>query len=165
MEHRNREERFAAALLEVADTLTDTFDTGAHLRRLADHCVELVPARAAGVMLIDAGEPVSLAGSSRREDLALDLLAAQHSGGPCLESYGSGRAVPPVAIGAAHPAARWPEFTERALRHGITATFAVPVRRRDTLLGASAGGWSGRGAGRDPSGVRGGSVRGPADRQ
>ncbi|MFJ2162685.1 ANTAR domain-containing protein [Streptomyces sp. NPDC087856] len=136
MEHTTREGRLAAALVEVADTLTDTFDTGHYLRRLSDHCVELVSAWAAGVMLIDAGEPVSLAASSRREDVALDLLAAQHSGGPCLESYGSGRAVPPVSIGAAHAAARWPEFTERALRHGIAATFAVPVRRRDTLLGA-----------------------------
>ncbi|MGX9887048.1 hypothetical protein [Streptomyces sp. NPDC002276] len=56
--------------------------------------------------------------------------------GPCLESYGSGRVVAPVSIGVAHSAARWPEFTERAPRHGIVATFAVSVRRRDTLLGA-----------------------------
>jgi GAF domain-containing protein len=107
-----------------------------YLRRLADHCVELLSASAAGIMLIEGGETVSLAGSSRREEMALDLLAAQHHGGPCLESYGSGRPVPPVSISAAHASARWPEFTERALRHGIVATFAVPVRRHGTLLGA-----------------------------
>ena len=136
MHHTTREGRLAAALVEAADTLTESFDTGDYLRRLSDHCVELVSARAAGVMLIDGGEAVSLVGSSRREEMALDLLAAQHGGGPCLESYGSGRAVPPVSISVAHAAARWPEFTERALRHGIVATFAVPVRRRETLLGA-----------------------------
>nr|WSY54631.1 GAF and ANTAR domain-containing protein [Streptomyces sp. NBC_00886] len=136
MHHTTREGRLAAALLEAADTLTETFDTGDYLRRLSDHCVELLPARAAGIMLIDGGEGVSLAGSSHREEMALDLLAAQHGDGPCLESYGSGRPVPPVSISVAHAAARWPEFTERALRHGIVATFAVPVRRRETLLGA-----------------------------
>jgi GAF domain-containing protein len=136
MQHTTREGRLAAALVEAADTLTDTFDTADYLRRLSDHCVELLSAWAAGVMLVDGGEAVSLAGSSHREEVALELLTAQHGGGPCLESYGSGRAVPPVSIGVAHAAGRWPEFTERALRHGIAATFAVPVRRRDTLLGA-----------------------------
>jgi GAF domain-containing protein len=136
MHHTTREGRLAAALVEAADTLTETFDTVDYLRRLSDHCVELLAARAAGVMLVDGGEAVSLAGSSRREEMALDLLAAQHGGGPCVESYRSGRAVPPVSIGVAHAAARWPEFTERALRHGVVATFAVPVRRRETLLGA-----------------------------
>ncbi|WP_262060991.1 GAF and ANTAR domain-containing protein [Streptomyces sp. STR69] len=136
MHRTNREGRLAAALVEAADTLTETFDLADYLRRLSDHCVELLSAWTAGVMLINGGEAVSLAGSSHREEVALDLLAAQHGGGPCLESYGSGRAVPPVSIGVAHAAARWPEFTERALRHGIVATFAVPVRRRDTLLGA-----------------------------
>ncbi|MDV9175635.1 ANTAR domain-containing protein [Streptomyces sp. W16] len=136
MHHTTREGRLAAALVEAADTLTETFDTADYLRRLSDHCVELLSAWTAGVMLIDGGESVSLAGSSHREEVALDLLAAQHGGGPCLESYGSGCAVPPVSIGVAHAAARWPEFTERALRHGVVATFAVPVRRRDALLGA-----------------------------
>lgn len=136
MHHTNREGRLAAALVEAADTLTESFDTADYLRRLSDHCVELLSARAAGIMLIDGGEAAMLAGSSRREEMALDLLAAQHGGGPCLETYGSGRPVPPVSISVAHAAARWPEFTERALRHGIVATFAVPVRRRETLLGA-----------------------------
>ncbi|MFD4561988.1 ANTAR domain-containing protein [Streptomyces sp. NPDC058469] len=138
MHHTTREGRLAAALVEAADTLTETFDTGDYLRRLSDRCVELLSAWAAGIMLIDGGETVSLAGSrcGGREEVALDLLAAQHSGGPCLESYGSGRPVPPVSISVAHAAARWPEFTERALRHGVVATFAVPVRRRDALLGA-----------------------------
>ncbi|WP_404828515.1 hypothetical protein [Streptomyces canus] len=35
----------------------------------------------------------------------------------------------------AHADARWPDFTERALRHDIVTTFAVPLRRRGNLLG------------------------------
>ncbi|MFD8422366.1 ANTAR domain-containing protein [Streptomyces sp. NPDC059466] len=139
MHQSTREERLAAALLEAADTLSDSFDTGHYLQRLSDHCVEIVGAHSAGIMLVAGGEKVSFAGSSRRQDIALDLMAVQAApehGGPCRDSYGTGRPVPHVPIGAARTAARWPDFTRRALRHGIAATFAVPLRRRETLLGA-----------------------------
>ncbi|MEU3985885.1 ANTAR domain-containing protein [Streptomyces sp. NPDC026672] len=136
MHHTERETRLAAALVEAADTLTEGFDTGRHLQRLADHCVELLSARAAGVMLVGGGRTVTPAGSSRREAVALDLLAAQRHGGPCADSCGSGRPVPPVSVRAAHETARWPEFTARALAHGVAVTYAVPLRRHETLLGA-----------------------------
>lgn len=136
MHHTDREIRLAAALVEAADTLTEGFDRGLYLQRLADHCVELLSARAAGVMLIGAGRAVTLAAGSRREEVALELLAAQHGGGPCPDSYGSGRPVPPVSVRAAHEDGRWPHFTERALAHGIATTYAVPLRRHGTLLGA-----------------------------
>jgi GAF domain-containing protein len=136
MHHTTRELRLAAALVEAADTLADEFDIAHYLQRVADHCVELLAARAAGIMLIDDGRTVELAGSSLRQEVALDLLEVQHGGGPCLDSYGTGRPVAPVSIRVAHAAARWPAFTERALRHDIASTFAVPLRRRETLLGA-----------------------------
>jgi len=136
MRYATREIRLASALVEAADTLVEDFEAMHYLQRVCDHCVELLNARAAGVMLIDGGRSVLLAASSRHERIALDLLEAQHGGGPCLESYGSGKPVPPVSIRVAHAAARWPDFTERALGHDIVATFAVPLRRREHTLGA-----------------------------
>ncbi|MFF4542805.1 hypothetical protein [Streptomyces sp. NPDC001435] len=41
------------------------------------------------------------ADAGSREDIALDLPAAQHGGGPCFDNYGSGRPVPPVSVRAA----------------------------------------------------------------
>ncbi|MEU6549766.1 ANTAR domain-containing protein [Streptomyces sp. NPDC046915] len=141
MHHTTRELRLAAALVEAADTLTEGFDTEEYLRRLSDNCAELLSAAAAGVMLLDGAAAVSLAGSSRGEDIALDLLRAQRGGGPCLDSYGTGRPVPPVRIGAdarwpERWSRRWPDFTGAALRHGVGTTFAVPLRCRGTRLGA-----------------------------
>ncbi|MFE3030194.1 GAF and ANTAR domain-containing protein [Streptomyces canus] len=136
MRYASREIRLASALVEAADTLVEDFEATRYLQRVSDHCVELLDARAAGVMLFDGGRSVSLAASSRHEQVALDLLEAQHGGGPCLDSYGSGQPVPPVSIRVAHAAARWPDFTERALRHDIVTTFAVPLRRSENLLGA-----------------------------
>ncbi|MEV0225315.1 GAF and ANTAR domain-containing protein [Streptomyces sp. NPDC050704] len=138
MQHDSREIQLGVALVEAADTLSDAFDTGGYLRRLSDHCVDLLGASAVGIMLVEGGEPMSFGVSSRRQELALDLLEVQrrHQGGPCLESYGTGEPVPPVAIRAAHAACRWPDFTRRALRYDIAVTFAVPLRRNGTLLGA-----------------------------
>ncbi|MFK4104494.1 GAF and ANTAR domain-containing protein [Streptomyces sp. NPDC019531] len=136
MRYATREIQLASALVEAADTLVEGFEATRYLQRMSDHCVELLNASAAGVMLIDGGRAVSLAASSRHENVALELLEVQHDGGPCVDSYGSGRAVPPVSIQVAHADARWPEFTERALRHDITATYAVPLRRHENLLGA-----------------------------
>ncbi|MCX4908425.1 ANTAR domain-containing protein [Streptomyces sp. NBC_00878] len=136
MRDSSREARLGAALVEAADTLSEAFDTVAYLRRLSDHCVTLLNASAAGIMLIEGGERVSFGVSSRQRELALDLLEVQHHGGPCLDSYGTGEPVPPVAIRAAHAALRWPDFTERALRYDIGGTFAVPLRRDGAQLGA-----------------------------
>lgn len=136
MHPSTREIRLAEALVESADTLTDGFEAGPYLSGVADHCVRLLPAQAAGFMLIDGDRTVALAASSAQQAVARDLLEAQRGGGPCLESYGSGRPVPPVSIRAAREAARWPEFTERALVHDIAATYAVPLLRQRQPLGA-----------------------------
>ncbi|GHH24143.1 GAF and ANTAR domain-containing protein [Streptomyces lanatus] len=133
MHQSEREIRLAEALVESADTLVEGFEAVHHLSRVAGRCARLLAARSAGFMLIDGGRAVSLAADG---EVALELLAAQHDDGPCLDCYGSGRPVPPVAIGAAREAMRWPEFTERALAHDIATTYAVPLRRRERMLGA-----------------------------
>ncbi|MER5937955.1 GAF and ANTAR domain-containing protein [Streptomyces sp. NPDC001928] len=136
MHQSTREIQLAKALVESADTLVEGFESAHHLSRVADHCVRLLAAQAAGFMLFEEGGTVALAAGGIRREIALELLRAQHGGGPCLDSYGSGRPVPPVSIRAARAAGRWPEFTERALAHDIAATYAVPLRHHERLLGA-----------------------------
>lgn len=131
-----REIQLAAALVEAADTLSDGFDSGLHLQRLSDHCVALLGARAAGITLVEGDETVSFAASTLHGDVALDLLRAQSHRGPCVDTCGSGKPVAPVSLLGAHAAARWPDFTGAALRHDVTATFAVPLRRGERTLGA-----------------------------
>jgi GAF domain-containing protein len=137
MRHTTREFQLAAALVETADTLVEGFEPEPYLQRVADHCVALLPAWAAGVTLVDdEGRTSSLVAGEQHREAALDLLKAQRGDGPGRESCVSGRPVGPVPIAAAGTAARWPVFTARALRHGIAAAFAVPLRRHDRLLGA-----------------------------
>ncbi|MFC5217391.1 GAF and ANTAR domain-containing protein [Streptomyces coerulescens] len=136
MHHYAREIRLAQMLVETADTLVEGFEAEHYLSGVAEHCVRLLSARSAGIMLIDEGRAVSLAAGGAQRELGLELLRAQHGDGPCLECYGSGRPVPPVSIETARAAGRWPEFTRRAQAYDITTTFAVPLRRRERLLGA-----------------------------
>ncbi|WP_371529021.1 ANTAR domain-containing protein [Streptomyces sp. NBC_01283] len=135
MRDRTSELRLAQVLVETANTLDDDFDPELYLGRVAGHCVELLDASAAGVIFDGFGAPAVATGGHPRA-LALDLLGVQHDGGPCVESLGTGLPVPPVRLATAEPAQRWPEFTALARRHGIGATYAVPLRQRETLLGA-----------------------------
>ncbi|MGW7273073.1 ANTAR domain-containing protein [Streptomyces sp. NPDC054864] len=135
MRDRISELRLAHVLVETTDTLDDDFDPERYLDRVAGHCVELLDASAAAVIFDVPGTPALATGGHPR-DLALGLLGAQQSGGPCVESLGTGRLVPPVRLTGAEPARSWPEFTALARRHGIGVTYAVPLRQRGALLGA-----------------------------
>lgn len=135
MRDRTPELRLAQVLVETTNTLDDDFDPERYLSRVAGHCVELLDASAVGVIFGGADSPAFAAGGHPR-DLALGLLGAQQGGGPCVESLGTGLPVPPVCLAAGERVGRWPEFTALARRHGIGVTYAVPLRQRQTLLGA-----------------------------
>ncbi|MFK4064858.1 ANTAR domain-containing protein [Streptomyces sp. NPDC029674] len=136
MRDRDSGLRLADVLVETVDTLTDDFDLGRYLRWLADRCVELLGVRGAGVMYTGGGSEVLIAAGGRQPRAVRQLLEIQHLGGPCVESFGSGEPVAPVRIDSRGAGARWPAFAERACRYGIAETYAVPIRRHDTVLGA-----------------------------
>ncbi|MFD0414052.1 ANTAR domain-containing protein [Streptomyces sp. NPDC127108] len=133
---RTSARRMAQALVEAADTAADDFDAERHLRRVCQHCAELLGALAAGVMYADAHGALHVAVSDKGGELAKDLLEAQAADGPCLEVYSTGRPVAPVRLASADALTRWPGFTERARARGVFATFAVPLRTRKGVLGA-----------------------------
>ncbi|KPH97649.1 ANTAR domain protein [Actinobacteria bacterium OK074] len=133
----DRELLLAQALVEAADTLSEEFKPEAYLRRLADHCVTVVGARGAGFMLADGDGGVVSVADGRDEGASLELLLAQEpDGGPGRDSCGTGHPVDPAHLLDPQVAARWPHFADLAVRHGVTATLAVPLRHGDTLLGA-----------------------------
>ncbi|MEU6992519.1 ANTAR domain-containing protein [Streptomyces sp. NPDC046465] len=134
MRDRDSELRLADVLVKTADTLTDDFDAEEYLRWLSDCSVELLDAQGAGIMYTGGNDGVRLISNSGQEGCVRDLLAVQHRGGPCVESFGTGRPVPPVGLDEAK--ARWPAFGAQALKYGVAQTYAVPMRRHDTILGA-----------------------------
>lgn len=72
--------------------------------------------------------------------MALDLLTAQLDGGPCLDSYGSGRPVPPVPVAAAHADAPRRYARRRRLPLDQVARAVVDGTADDTELRTAAAG-------------------------
>jgi GAF domain-containing protein len=136
MSESSREERLAAAFVELADTLVGDFDVIHFLHTLTDHCVALLDITAAGVVLATLrGELVDVCASDERAR-ALALTSIDLGEGPSLDCYRLGRPLPDTAL--AHPRAKanWPRFAPRAADLGFTSVAGAPLRLRDEVIGA-----------------------------
>lgn len=121
-------EELAKTLVELADALSAEFDLGAFLRLLANRCVRLLDVDAAGVFLVDHG----VAASSERAAL-VELSAQRHDEGPWHDCHRTGEPVAAPDLVAEQD--RWPRYVADARRAGFAAAHALPLRRRDELVG------------------------------
>jgi GAF domain-containing protein len=91
-------------------------------------------AAAAGVMLASASGGLRLVASSSEVMRVLELFELQASEGPCLDAFRTGVAVEHEVLRPG--AGRWPRFSEVALEAGFRSALALPLRLRDTTIGA-----------------------------
>ncbi|MFD9823449.1 hypothetical protein ACFWW0_31970, partial [Streptomyces violascens] len=118
----NRQQQLAGAFVALADTLADDFDPVVLLRRLAEHCVDVVGADTAGVMVANArnarGALRVMAVSDERAALT-ELFRLQTDEGPCLDCYSSQQAVDTPDL--ADVGERWAHWAPLARRGGGAA--------------------------------------------
>ena len=130
-----REEQLYEAFVEAADTLVDDFDVIDFLHTLAERCVHLLGVDAAGLMLADQHGTLHATAASSENARLLELFELQTDAGPCLDGlphrYGGGQRQP-----ATPTTRRWPRFAEAAEANGFVAVHALPLRLRDTVIGA-----------------------------
>ena len=74
-----------------------------------------------------------MAASDENTEL-LELFQVQHHEGPCLDCFRTGK--PVVNADLAEAADRWPRFAPRAVVAGFRSVHAIPLRLRDTTVGA-----------------------------
>ena len=129
-----READLVRSLVEMADTLVDDFDVVDLLTGLADRCVKLLGVSAAGVMLASPAGRLGLVASSSEAMRLLELFELQAKEGPCLDAFRSGEPVGPERLEAG--SGRWPSFSAAARKAGFRSASALPLRLRDTTLGA-----------------------------
>ena len=130
----SREQRIADTFVALSDTLADDFDIIDYLGVLTRRCVELLPVAAAGVLLGDhRGQLHPLAASDEIARL-LELFEVQNDEGPCLDCFRTGTPVINAGLDAA--ATPWPTFAARARDSGYAITHALPLRLRETVVGA-----------------------------
>jgi GAF domain-containing protein len=121
-------QELAETLIELADALSAGFDLDDFLGLLANHCVRLLEVDAAGVFLIDHGVV-----ASHEHAAALERAAQRHGEGPWQECC---RARDHVAVpDLAREADRWPNYVLGAREAGFAAAHALPMVRRDELVG------------------------------
>ncbi|MDE3202871.1 MAG: GAF and ANTAR domain-containing protein [Acidobacteriota bacterium] len=129
-----REQSIVEALVEMADTLIGDFDVVDLLTGLTSHCVELLDISAAGVMVATVAGDVRLVASSSEAMRLVELFELQAQEGPCLDAYRSGERVEHLILQPGQ--APWPLFSAAALDAGFQSVSALPLRLRDTTIGA-----------------------------
>jgi len=129
-----REALLARTFVELADSLVDDFDVVDLLTRLADRCVEIVDAIAAGLMLGSPDGELRVIASSSEAMRVLELLEVQAEEGPCIECYRTGE--PALGAGVDEMCRRWPQFGPKAAEAGFHSVHALPMRLRGQTIGA-----------------------------
>ena len=129
-----REERLVQTFVQVADTLVADFDVVELLTSLATHCVELFDVSEAGLLLADRSGGLEVVASSSSAMANLELFELQHDEGPCIDCFRTGRPVSAADLDADRQ--RWPRFAGEALDAGFHAACALPMRLRDSTIGA-----------------------------
>jgi GAF domain-containing protein len=133
-QQRDSQRRLAQVFVELADTLVESFDAVEFLQVLADRCLELLRADAAGLLLADREGAPRWVAVAPEDGPLLDLVELDEQEGPCLECFTTGRALPDVDLDDAHD--RWPSFAPAAVQAGFARSSAVPLRLRGQVLGA-----------------------------
>ena len=128
------EVRVRETFVELADTLVDDYDVIDFLDMLAGRVVELLGVTACGLLLADHNDSLNMVAASRESARVLELFQLQRDEGPCLECYRGGTSVRCPDLADADE--RWPQFAPAARDAGYAAVEAIPMRLRDTVVGA-----------------------------
>jgi anti-anti-sigma factor len=130
--NRNRQALTASTFVEIVGTLVEDFDVIDVLTRLTSHCVELLGAAAAGILLADGDGHLRVIGASSEQIELLELFLIQNHQGPCLDCYQTGNVVDHANLGDRSP---WPQFATESIRAGFPSVCAVPLRLNSATLG------------------------------
>ena len=130
----SRDQTIIHSLVEIADNLVEDFDVVDLLTSLTDRCVNVLGVSAAGVMLASPSGELRLVASSSDVMQVVELFELQANEGPCLDAFGTGEPVEHENL--ANGTGRWPQFVEVAYAGGFRSVFALPLRLRDTTIGA-----------------------------
>lgn len=131
----DRESRLLEAFAVLADTLVADYDVIDLLQTLVDTCQSLLDIDAAGLLLADpdTGE-LDLVVSTSESSRIVEALQLSGVAGPCVDAFQESRIVsaPDIAL----MGGRFSGFRDTALAQGFHSVYAIPMRLRNTTIGA-----------------------------
>ncbi len=130
----SRDQVIIDSFVSMADNLVADFDVVDLLTGLADRCVSVLGVSAVGVMFASPMEKLRPVASSSETMRVVELFELQAQEGPCLDAYRTGRQVGYERLLTGTN--RWPRFTLVALEAGFETVLALPLRLRETVIGA-----------------------------
>lgn len=130
-----REQDVVSVLVSLAGRLvagrSDVVDL---LSELTAECARLLDVAAAGLLLADDRAVLHVMAASSDQVTHVEVLQIQRGQGPCLDCFRDGR---PVRVpDLSREIDIWPQFVPVAVAAGFASVHAVPMRLRDTVLGA-----------------------------
>ena len=132
--NETRELAVIRAFVDLSNELVDGYDMVELLASLTDNCAQLLNIAAAGLLLTDRAGVLHLVAASSERAHHLEVFQLQRDEGPCLDGYRSGEVL--IVPDLSQETARWPQFCQAAAEAGFTSVHAIPMRLRDTVLGA-----------------------------
>jgi transcriptional regulator with GAF, ATPase, and Fis domain len=129
-----REKDVTAAFVSLASSLVRGHDVVDLLNDLCNDCARLLDVASAGLLLADGEGVLHVLAASSERTHHLEVFQLQREEGPCLDCY---RTAAPVSVpDLERMVDRWPAFVTAARTAGFASVHALPMRMRDTVLGA-----------------------------
>ena len=126
-------EHLARTFVDLTQSLSSGEDSYEVLSMLSNRCVELLPVSASGILIMDQLGVLQVIAASSPSAHLLDLFQIQNEEGPCFQCYRTGEAVSDIDV---TDEVRWPRYSSLAKSNGFTATYALPLKSRGTVIGA-----------------------------
>lgn len=132
----DRETRLADTLVTLADTLVSDFEATDFMYLLVDRCKDLLEVDEAGLVLSDPSGTLMVAAATSEQTRLVEVFQVQSEEGPCYDAYQSGQRVVTPDLRSQEAEERWPGFTRAAREAGFISVNALPMRLRDSVIGA-----------------------------
>jgi GAF domain-containing protein len=129
-----REDRLIDTFATLADTLVADYDVVDLLQTLVESCADLFDIAAAGILLADADGELEVIASTSEASRLVEVMQLSARAGPCVESFTTGSVVSLPNVEDSPP--EWQRFRDSAREQGFAAVFAIPLRLRETTIGA-----------------------------
>lgn len=129
-----REDILIDTFATLADTLVAGYDVVDLLQTLVENCHTLFDISAAGILLADEAGDLHVIASTSEASRLVEMMQLSAQAGPCVECYRTGKVVSLPNIDDS-PAA-WVRFRDSARAGGFAAVYAIPLRLRQTTIGA-----------------------------